>query len=157
MVAGLALSFPFFALYLHEARGLAMSRVGAILAGTLALSALAHAAGGELSDLRGAKLHRANLSGANLVGARFDILPIGTGGGGSIAANLQRAKLRGAKLAGADLSNANLEGCDFSKADLRHADLRGAKMTDADFTDAVIDGAKLKMSDLTGAKGLPRE
>lgn len=55
MVAGLALSFPFLALYLHQARGLPMSQVGAILAGTLALSALAHAAGGELSDLRGAK------------------------------------------------------------------------------------------------------
>jgi len=95
------------------------------------------------SDLRGAKLQRANLTGAILTGARFDNLPIGTGGGGSVSANLQNAKLRGAKLAGADLSNANLEGCDFTKADLRHADLRGAALTDADFTDALIDGAKL--------------
>lgn len=55
MVTGLAISFPFLALYLHETRGLPMSQVGVIFAGTLALSALAQAAGGELSDLRGPK------------------------------------------------------------------------------------------------------
>ena len=54
--------------------------------------------------------------------------------------------------------DAELEDCRwFTKADLRHADLRGAALTDADFTDALIDGAKLKMSELNRAKGFPHD
>ncbi|UPT75876.1 MAG: MFS transporter [Elusimicrobiota bacterium] len=56
LVVGLALSFPFLALYLHEARGLPMTQVGAALAFTVALSGIAHFLGGEYCDLRGSKI-----------------------------------------------------------------------------------------------------
>ncbi len=55
LVSGLALSFPFFALYLHGVRGLPMSLVGAALSLTLFLTALTQLVGGELSDTLGAK------------------------------------------------------------------------------------------------------
>ena len=37
------------------------------------------------------------------------------------------------------------------------ADLRGAKLVDADFTNADLAGAKLKIANLRGAKGFPRD
>ncbi|MBI5240253.1 MAG: MFS transporter [Elusimicrobia bacterium] len=55
LVSGLALSFPFFALYLHGVRGLPMSLVGAALCATLTITALTQVVGGELSDLLGSK------------------------------------------------------------------------------------------------------
>lgn len=56
LVVGLALSFPFLALYLHEARGVPMTQVGAALSFTVALSGIAHFLGGEYCDLRGSKI-----------------------------------------------------------------------------------------------------
>jgi MFS family permease len=55
LVTGLALSFPFFALYLNRERGLPMGLVGLALAGMLVAAGVAQAWGGELSDLVGAK------------------------------------------------------------------------------------------------------
>lgn len=53
--AGLALSYPFFALYLHKVRGLPMSLVGAALSAMLILTAVTQIVGGELSDIAGSK------------------------------------------------------------------------------------------------------
>lgn len=55
LVAGIAVAFPFFALYLHRERELPMTAVGAVMSGLLVVSGLANAAGGELSDLWGPK------------------------------------------------------------------------------------------------------
>lgn len=55
LVAGIALAFPFFALYLHTERGLEMSLVGLIMSVLLVVSGVANAVGGELSDLWGPK------------------------------------------------------------------------------------------------------
>ncbi len=55
LVAGLALSFPFFALYLNRDRGIPMGTVGLALALVVASTAASQAWGGELSDLYGAK------------------------------------------------------------------------------------------------------
>src|SRR5437016_4193994 len=51
----MALSFPFFALYLHRRAGLPMLWVGAWLAFVMMVSAISQGAGGELSDVRGRK------------------------------------------------------------------------------------------------------
>ena len=55
LVAGLALSFPFLTLYLHERRGLEMSRVGLAISAGLIATAVGQAMGGELSDVWGCK------------------------------------------------------------------------------------------------------
>ena len=55
LVAGLALSYPFFALYLHRMRGLPMGWVGAALSLMLASTALGQVLAGELSDIIGCK------------------------------------------------------------------------------------------------------
>lgn len=53
LTAGLALSYPFFALYLHRDRGLPMGWVGFWLFAMTAAGAAAAYFGGELSDTRG--------------------------------------------------------------------------------------------------------
>lgn len=53
LTSGLALSFPFFALYLNRTRGVPMGAVGAFLCATLALAAVSQGFGGELSDTVG--------------------------------------------------------------------------------------------------------
>ncbi|MFA5138581.1 MAG: MFS transporter [Elusimicrobiota bacterium] len=50
MVAGIALSFPFFALYLSRERGIPMGTVGLLLSLCVLLMAVSQALGGELSD-----------------------------------------------------------------------------------------------------------
>ncbi|MDD5656418.1 MAG: MFS transporter [Elusimicrobia bacterium] len=55
LVSGLALSYPFFALYLHRQRGLPMGLVGAALFAMLSATAVGQALGGELSDILGSK------------------------------------------------------------------------------------------------------
>ncbi|MCX5796627.1 MAG: MFS transporter [Elusimicrobia bacterium] len=55
LVAGLALSYPFFALYLHRVRGLPMGWVGAALSLMLAGTAVGQVLAGELSDIMGSK------------------------------------------------------------------------------------------------------
>lgn len=55
LTAGLALSFPFFAIYLNRDRGLGMGWVGFWLSLMLLASAAGSVVAGELCDLRGAK------------------------------------------------------------------------------------------------------
>ena len=53
LTSGIALSFPFLALYLHRERGLGMGWVGAALGLNVLFSSLAQALGGEWSDIVG--------------------------------------------------------------------------------------------------------
>ena len=78
------------------------------------------------ADLRGADLGRANLREADLVGT-----------------DLGRANLRGADLVGADLGEADLRGADLVGANLREADLRGANLVGANLREADLVGADL--------------
>ncbi|MFA6092026.1 MAG: MFS transporter [Elusimicrobiota bacterium] len=55
MVAGHALSFPFFALYLTRVRGLGPAQAGAFMAASMLISAAGFAWGGDLSDVYGRK------------------------------------------------------------------------------------------------------
>ena len=55
LVAGLALSFPFMTLYLHQRRGLPMGLTGLALGLAMAATAVGQGLGGELSDLWGCK------------------------------------------------------------------------------------------------------
>ena len=55
LTGGMALSFPFFALYLHRRAGIPMLWVGAWMSFVLMFAALSQGAGGELSDLYGRK------------------------------------------------------------------------------------------------------
>jgi hypothetical protein len=113
------------------------------------------------SDLRGAIMARANLSGASfaestLAQANLD----GVAAQGAsfyqanlALANLSQADLREANLLAADLSSATLQGTDLRGADLLGtnlrnalllgADLSGANVLNADFTGAVLSGANL--------------
>lgn len=55
LTAGLTLSFPFFALYLHKDRGLPMDQVGLAISVMILTTAVAQSLGGEFSDLIGSK------------------------------------------------------------------------------------------------------
>lgn len=55
LVAGLALSFPFMTLYLHQRRGLPMGMTGLAVSLSVVATALGQGLGGELSDLWGCK------------------------------------------------------------------------------------------------------
>lgn len=55
LVAGLALSFPFLALYFHEKRAMPMGLVGLAVSGAIAAAAVGQALGGELADVFGCK------------------------------------------------------------------------------------------------------
>ena len=72
-----------------------------------------------------ANLSRSDLSGAYLYGANLS------------GANLSRSDLSGAYLYGADLSRADLSGAYLYGADLSGADLSGADLSRADHLDAV--------------------
>jgi len=111
------------------------------------------------TDLRGAILVRANLSGAELSGAGLseaqllsaDLSVVGLAG-----ADLSRANLLGAKLFGASLVEANLFGADLSVTDLSgatlsRADLSRAYLGDANLFGANLSGAKLSSARLSGA------
>ena len=79
----------------------------------------------------GARLRRADLSGADLSGANLR------------EADLSRAKLSGATLSGADLSGTHLNGADLSGADLSGANLNGADLSGANLREADLSGANL--------------
>lgn len=104
-------------------------------------------------------LGKANLSGANLIGASLRVANLGE-------ANLSNAILAAADLAGANLTNANLSqtmlfvadltGVRLSGAYLGEADLSGTILTEADLRgveliDANLTGTDLKGADLTEA------
>jgi hypothetical protein len=91
------------------------------------------------SDLNGAILSSAYLSGANLRGADL------------IGANLSGANLRFANLRGANLIGVDLSGADLSFANLRDADLNGAILLGANLLDANMRCADLLGANLRGA------
>ncbi|WP_199248494.1 pentapeptide repeat-containing protein [[Phormidium] sp. ETS-05] len=82
-----------------------------------------------LAWLQGAKLHSADLRGANMREAALSV------------ADLRGADLRGASLVYADLSGANLSG----------ANLKGADLSGANLSGAVLDGTNLSGVNLCGA------
>ena len=97
------------------------------------------------TDLTGATLIRADLTGADLTGATL------------IRADLSEADLTGADLTGADLTGVHLTGAhlhnaNLTRAHLRDADLTGATLIRADLTSADLTGATLIRADLTGAR-----
>ena len=135
-------------------------------------------------DLHGAKLTRANLHAAYLVGADLqgaNLIEADLHGANLTEADLHAAYLVGADLHGANLTEADLHGADLTEADLRadlifsrfkaatltRADLRSANLFRADFSEAKLDHADLTRvtgaqpdqfayTDLTAAK-LPEE
>jgi hypothetical protein len=96
--------------------------------------------GGSRANLSGADLIGADLSRANLSGA--DLSRAGLSGADLSRANLSGANLIGAGLSGADLSGADLSGADLIGADLSRANLSGADLSGADLIGADLSGAK---------------
>ena len=88
---------------------------------------------------------RANLSGADLIGANLREANL-------YKADLMEANLREANLYKADLTGANLSGADLRGANLMGADLTGANLGGANLTEADLMGADLSRADLGGAK-----
>ena len=91
------------------------------------------------AGLSDARLHRANLAGADLLAADLRRAYL-------VEARLARADLRAARLGGADLRGAELHEADLGGADLTGADLRGA-----DLRGAIVRGAQVGGADLSGA------
>ncbi|MDQ0588981.1 DUF2169 family type VI secretion system accessory protein [Variovorax paradoxus] len=86
------------------------------------------------SDMRGAKLFRATLDGANLCDARMD----------EVDMRLSSAKgvlMRKARCANALLSGVNFSDAVMQKADLRGADLRRSNLFGADLSRVRLDGS----------------
>jgi hypothetical protein len=81
-------------------------------------------------ETKGETLYRADLSEANLSGAKLS------------GANLYGADLSRANLSGADLSGANLSGADLSEANLSGADLYRANLSGADLKNTRFDPNK---------------
>ena len=96
------------------------------------------------ANLEGANLIGANLKGANLIGANLD-------GANLIGATLKGATLEGANLKGANLIGATLEGATLDGANLIGATLDGANLIGATLEGATLDGATLKGATLKGA------
>ena len=118
-----------------------------------------HGADMRDSDLMGAMLRRANLSGCYLNTVhlyRSDLREVDMS-----RSLLNRANLRGANLSGANLeqcdldaavlSDANLTGANLRRANLSRVNLNGANLTDADLTEANFNGAALTRTNLSGA------
>jgi uncharacterized protein YjbI with pentapeptide repeats len=115
----------------------------------------------DRSDLRGARMARADLSDTTFAGSRLTQANLdGVAAQGArfnqadlALANLSRADLRNANFLAADLATATLEGTDLRDADLLGtnlrnalllgADLSGANVLNADFSGAVLSGANL--------------
>jgi uncharacterized protein YjbI with pentapeptide repeats len=99
---------------------------------------------GETSNLSGANLYEADLSGADLSGANL------------YGVNLSRADLRGAKLIGsfltrADLIEADLIEANLHKTNLYRTNLCGANLREANLREADLCGANLREADLSGS------
>jgi len=82
------------------------------------------------TKLRGARLERANLAGADCAGADFSFTNLKS-------ANLTGANFSKASLRGADLEDANLAGTDFRGADLTDA----RNLTARQLREAIVDEA----------------
>jgi uncharacterized protein YjbI with pentapeptide repeats len=102
----------------------------------------------RFANLKGQTLNKADLSGSNLVWAKFD------------QASLKGTFLRfcnttGASFYGADLRDADLRGtfigtADFSRANLKNADLRGLNFSQAKLANANFAGCQLNQANLRG-------
>ena len=111
------------------------------------------------SDLMGAVMRRANLSGCYLNPSHMyhaDLREADVSNALLNGANMRGADLRGTDLSGADLdravlSDANLSGANLSGANLQRTSLIGANLTGANLTGANFSGADLVRSDLTDA------
>ena len=111
------------------------------------------------SDLMGAVMRRANLSGCYLNPSHMyhaDLREADVTNALLNGANMRGADLRGTDLSGADLdravlSDANLSGANLSGANLQRTSLIGAKLAGANLTGANFSGADLVRSDLTDA------
>lgn len=98
---------------------------------------------------QGPQLDAADLTSANLVGARLSMANL-------VGARLDRAKLARAWLDGANLTEASLDEADLTEARLDGANLtrtilRKANLTNADLAEAVLTYVNLAGADLTGA------
>lgn len=110
------------------------------------------------SDLAGAYLPWANLTGVHLNGAdlaRADLRASHLEGADLRGANLTGARLNGANLAGADLSASHLEGADLRGADLTGADLRASILVSAQLVGTNLERTKLAFVPLAGATYAP--
>ncbi len=104
---------------------------------------------GERPNLSGAKLSRANLSGANL--SRAKLSGANFSGANLSRANLSRANLSEANLSGANLSRADLSGAHLSEANLIEADLSRANLIEANLSEADLSRANLSWANLSRA------
>ena len=96
------------------------------------------------SDLMGAVMRRANLSGCYMNPAHMYHADLRE-------SDLTNALLHGANMRGADLRGADLSGADLDRAVLSDADLSGANLTNANLPRTSLIGAKLAGTNLTGA------
>jgi hypothetical protein len=102
-------------------------------------------------DLRGAFLHDARLSDAELRHtnlARAQMRQVHLEHCDLTDADLRRANMRDAHLTGADLEGAHLQRADLRGADLREADLKDANLNQADLRGATLHRARLENTDL---------
>jgi len=113
-------------------------------------------------DLSQQNLSCADLSGADLVGKKFQMYCIVPGdysfscneyaSVNLSGADLSNADLRNSDLRGANLSGANLSGANLSNAELDGANLSGANLDGTDFTNADLRGVDIRHLDFTHAK-----
>jgi uncharacterized protein YjbI with pentapeptide repeats len=106
------------------------------------------------ADLRGARLHEAQLQGMNLSGAQLQGAGLRNAqlqGTNLDKANLSSADLTNAQLYGASLDNTTLTGASLEDARLRGAWLGKTQLQSAELSYAWLDGAWLGGTDLRGA------
>ena len=111
------------------------------------------------SDLMGAVMRRANLSGCYMNPSHMyhaDLREADVSNALLNGANMRGADLRGTDLSSADLdravlSDANLSGANLTNANLQRTSLIGAKLNGAILTGANFSGADIVRSDLTDA------
>ncbi len=105
-------------------------------------------------DLRGSRLHNANLMGADLRGSQFtgaDLAYANLSLGNLTDVDLQRATLVGTNLRKGSLNGANLSGANMAYVILQNANLSNARFVDADLSNADLRGAILENTDFSGA------
>lgn len=106
------------------------------------------------ADLSNTNLRHADLSGADLTGALLkEVFAMGTKlqNATLVASDLQNSVFRSANLAGANLKRANLQESDLERADLSNCNLRSAQLRAANLTGAQLSNANLSNADLEKA------